>query len=691
MILTLFYANFFQVKAVTSFREIFGSDPPPVKKEKKGKRKRHSSSSNSSPVKKSDLDDSVSSNKTSPSKEEKESPQIKRIKITKDTAPTKVKSEKVNPVKESPSEIQIKKESKRSPTKNASLSSSSSVKASPSKKESGALRETTNVSLRRDRSHSGTSEKAAMKKVVPPESSSFHGSKLKEALSREIKKEVPEPPPAIKVEVEAEPKKERKKRKPKVAIEESPSTSKAEQVINPDDYQFCCGGSASGAMAAAALAAEAVAAKALEKEKPLYKRTPKKLKLKQEADEDSESESYNPTESEENLQKELQNYALDLLDENPSWEKRKIIQNLVIWEFVPVDPSLLPPPLLVNPPLPAPVMKPPAKRKGKKMRKHQSGLDFAKKKTPGKNSRCVSRATTPEVATPEEVHDITYTLDDLIAETNRWVIDKSAGETILHRASKMGYPDAAAYALDMAKMSPVMKDNAGIPPIHKAAFRGHSEIVDFLLRYGADPNTNVKGTRPLHEALESGTLESVYHLLCHGADPLLYDYSGNMPIDLAEENEEMFFYFSNILTDLHGRKGKRWNVSHKFDYIMPENEGEELISHSSSAHPTSDFEFEVTNRMQPPVYQFSDREGRFLLALDFKAATSIDLLSPKHLTNSKHQVLEMPKDDFIRLGHCCDLGVKPNPEIFKRDKVVLVKMDSNIKKLLERADGHFRS
>ncbi len=511
---------------------------------------------------------------------------------------------------------------------------------------------------------------------------------MKEALSREIKKEVPEPP-AIKVEVEAEPKKERKKRKPKV-VDESPSTSKTEEVINPEDYQFCCGGSASGALAAAALAAEAAAAKALEKEKPLYKRTPKKLKLKQEAgtatNEDSESDSYSPTESEENLQKELQNYALDLLEENPSWEKRKIIQNLVIWEFVPVDPSLLPPPMLVNPPLPPPLMKAPAKRKGKKMRKHQSGLDFAKKKTPGKNSRCVSRATTPEVLAPEEVHDITYTLDDLIAETNRWVIDKSAGETILHRASKMGYPDAAAYALDMAKMSPVMKDNAGIPPIHKAAFRGHSEIVDYLLRYGADPNTNVKGTRPLHEALESGTLASVYHLLCHGADPLLYDYSGNMPIDLAEENEEMFFYFSNILTDLHGRKGKRWNVSHKSDFIMPKDEDEEPIVSPS----TSDFEFEVTNRMQPPVYQFSDREGRFLLALDLKTATSIDILSPKHL--SKHEVVEMPREDFIRLGHCCDLGVKPNPEIFKRDKIVLVKMDSNIKKLMDKADaGHSRS
>jgi hypothetical protein len=328
-------------------------------------------------------------------------------------------------------------------------------------------------------------------------------------------------------EVKEEPKKERKKRKSQApavdpeAVAAAAAAAKLEESLK-DAEQFYAGGAASGTLAAVAQAAEAAALRALEKEKPPSKRVPKKVKLKQEAAEaDSDSDFQPANEEEQKLQTELQNFAMDLLEENPSWERRKIIQNLVIWEFVPVDPSLLPPQALpVNPLLLAPQAKPPVKRKSKKMRKHQSGLDFAKKKTVGKNSRCVSRATTPDVAVPEEVHDIVYSLDHLLAETGRWVIDKSAGETILHRAAKMGYPDAAAYALNMAKMSPVMKDNAGIPPIHKAAFRGHSDIVDYLLRYGADPNTNVKGTRPLHEALESGILESVHHLLGHGSGNL---------------------------------------------------------------------------------------------------------------------------------------------------------------------------
>jgi hypothetical protein len=634
-----------QVKAVSSVREIFGSDPP-VKASKKAKRKRVSSgqsSQNSSPVKK---------------EADEDSPQIKKIKITKDS-PQKVSNKKekqkveeaVDTIKK---EKDDSKESKKSP------------------KKDGALRETTNVSKRSQPETPLKKESKAGVVVVPilPET-----SKLRAALIKE------EPLPEIKTEAQPEPKKERKKRKPKVVVAEPPPVDTALEESIKETALFSCGGAASGAMAAAALAAEAAALKALEKEKPFYKRTPKKLKLKQDANDDSDSDGHDPSEVEENLQKELQNFALDLLEENPSWEKRKIIQNLVIWEFVPVDPSLLPPqPLLANPVLVTPQMKPPPKRKGKKMRKHQSGLDFAKKKTPGKNSRCVSRATTPDISGPEEVHDITYTLDHLLAETGRWVIDKSAGETILHRAAKMGYPDAAAYALDMAKMSPTMKDNAGIPPIHKAAFRGHADIVEYLLRYGADPNTNVKGTRPLHEALEKGNLESVYHLLCHGADPLLYDYSGNMPIDLAEENEEMLFYFSNILNDLHGRKGARWNVSHKSDFVMPQSE--EIEDSTRSESPT-DFEFEVSNRMPPPFYQLSDREGRFILAADFKASTSIDVSKQA----SKHDVVELNRDEFLRLGRCCDLGVKPNPEIFCRDKVILVKFDSNIKKLLDKSDS----
>ena len=43
-----------------------------------------------------------------------------------------------------------------------------------------------------------------------------------------------------------------------------------------------------------------------------------------------------PTEDENILQTELGGFALDLLDDNPSWMKQVTIQNLVVWE--PIEP-----------------------------------------------------------------------------------------------------------------------------------------------------------------------------------------------------------------------------------------------------------------------------------------------------------------------------------------------------------------
>ena len=210
-----------------------------------------------------------------------------------------------------------------------------------------------------------------------------------------------------------------------------------------------------------------------------------------------------PEESEENeevsqaaqeLQTELQSYALDLLDTNASWEKRKVIQNLVIWEPV-TDPALLalPPDVTVPGTVSGsaiPVNVQPSglsgRKKAKKVRKRQSGLDFSRKsKTVSKGSREASRAHSPfeDQVDHGARRPMIHTLDNILNDTKHMVMDKSAGETILHRASKMGYPDVAAYALDMIKMNPTVKDNAGFPPIHKAALKGHAEVVDYLIRY----------------------------------------------------------------------------------------------------------------------------------------------------------------------------------------------------------------
>ena len=65
-------------------------------------------------------------------------------------------------------------------------------------------------------------------------------------------------------------------------------------------------------------------------------------KLSQEAQkslsEEVPEEDYIPTEKEEEMQNYLQDFALALLETNPSWSARAVIQNLVIWE--PVGPVI---------------------------------------------------------------------------------------------------------------------------------------------------------------------------------------------------------------------------------------------------------------------------------------------------------------------------------------------------------------
>jgi hypothetical protein len=256
-----------------------------------------------------------------------------------------------------------------------------------------------------------------------------------------------------------------------------------------------------------------VSAAGTEKPKKTPRKSKKVLALEAKAAAvDEVDDNYVATETEEKLQTELQTYALDLLETNTSWEKRTVIQNLVIWEPV-TDPALLAipsnipvpgtvpglalPPVVASGNLKQPAsgqLLPPLKgvrRKAKKVRKRQSGLDFSRKKAPsssGKRSRDVSRPPSPSTTDTtdqgtDEVWEIVHTLDHVLTDSKHMVMDKSAGETILHRASKMGYPDVAAYALDMAKLSATIKDNAGFPPIHKAALKGHAEIVDYLIRY----------------------------------------------------------------------------------------------------------------------------------------------------------------------------------------------------------------
>jgi len=71
----------------------------------------------------------------------------------------------------------------------------------------------------------------------------------------------------------------------------------------------------------------------------------------------------------------------------------------------------------------------------------------------------------------------------------------SAGETLLHAASRRGYLENIAYYLELG-MGIDSCDNAGFTALHEAVTKGHYECVELLLQQGANPNVqSTDGTR----------------------------------------------------------------------------------------------------------------------------------------------------------------------------------------------------
>lgn len=70
-------------------------------------------------------------------------------------------------------------------------------------------------------------------------------------------------------------------------------------------------------------------------------------------------------------------------------------------------------------------------------------------------------------------------------------------------------------------------------PLHVAASRGHTEVLQLLLKRRAKPDSAPGGRTALHEACTAGHTACVRVLLVAGADPNIPDQDGKRPLHLC--------------------------------------------------------------------------------------------------------------------------------------------------------------
>lgn len=109
------------------------------------------------------------------------------------------------------------------------------------------------------------------------------------------------------------------------------------------------------------------------------------------------------------------------------------------------------------------------------------------------------------------------------------------GDTLLTVAAYAGQTDAVKLILRQPKCKVDIKNKMGLTALAAAAFKGHVEIAEVLVKAKADVNAQngSKQTALMFAAL-TGRTKMVEFLLKAGADAAVVDKSGNTALSLAK-------------------------------------------------------------------------------------------------------------------------------------------------------------
>ncbi|XP_013200249.2 uncharacterized protein LOC106142867 [Amyelois transitella] len=329
-------------------------------------------------------------------------------------------------------------------------------------------------------------------------------------------------------------------------------------------------------------------------------------------------------------------------------------------------------------------------------RKFSSGFDYIRKKKKiirkedsNTNTQNKIRRQAPKPS-PESEHDIHK-------EIKSWFINKSIGETHLHRAARLGYTDCVAYCLEKMDADPSAKDNAGFTPLHVAAARGHVRIARLLLQYGANVSAAAQGgIRPLHEACENCHAEVIRLLLAYGADPLLGTYAGQTPEELAEGPAAKLVRLH--IADVQGHAFEPWRFPHPAEIVDYEEIGCDSLSSPPPASPPpppdSMMEIQCTEAPLPPFYSLrtatgQPADGLWCLLQDVTNILQIkskeSLLKQIHCGSGspKELLREIRTQEFLERAQCHQLLCAGEKVNVRASKVALIRVTDKLRQLLK--------
>ena len=213
------------------------------------------------------------------------------------------------------------------------------------------------------------------------------------------------------------------------------------------------------------------------------------------------------------------------------------------------------------------------------------------------------------------------------------------GRTILHTMCEIGNLTLVKHLVENYSVLLKMRDNEGQTPLHIAGFSDSVQLVDFLIRRGADVlDSDIDGRTILHHACSGGKLTIVKHLI-ENYPALLNkrDILGLTPVHEAGWSDSV-----ELLDYLVSR------YSNVFD---KDSDGKTILHHACECDKLVLVKHLVEN--SPALLTMSDNKGQTPLHI---AGSSASVKLVDYLISQGCLVLDQDNDGRTVLQNACDSG-----------------------------------